>query len=245
MQEFFGFLLVGFLAQLVDGALGMAYGLTSTTLLLSLGLSPLTASATTHAAECVTTGFSAIAHHQFGNVNRFLFLRLLIPGMLGALIGSLLLVHLDGDYIKPFIALYLMAMGVVIIVKFFKDFPPRTVTRHLIPLGFFGALLDTIGGGGWGPIVTSTLLMRGHDVRTTIGSVSASEFFITTTSSFTFFLSGTIIGWHVVAALAIGGAIASPCGAWLCRYVPAQNLLLIVGFLIIGLSGRTLWISLF
>lgn len=230
---------------MVDGALGMAYGITSTTLLLSLGLPPVLASATTHAAECITTGFSALAHHQFGNVNRELFRRLLVPGMIGAAIGASTLIHVDGDRIKPFIAIYLFILGLIIITKVFREFPPAVVTHHLIPLGFFGAFMDAVGGGGWGPIVTSTLLVRGHDVRTTIGSVNACEFFIAVTASFTFFLSGVQIGWQVVVALALGGALAAPVGAYVCKYVPVKFLLFLVGMLIIILSSRILWTSIF
>lgn len=243
MSDFFNFLIIGFLAQLVDGALGMAYGIISTTLLLSIGFSPASASATTHASECLTTGFSALAHHQFGNVNRQLFLRLLMPGIIGSVIGVILLTHVDSASIKPFIAIYLMVLGFIIIGKIFREIPPKTVTHHLMPLGFIGALLDAIGGGGWGPIVTSSLLARGNDVRTTIGSVNACEFFITMTVSATFLVSGTYIGWHVVTGLAIGGAIASPISALLCKYVPIKYLFFAVGSLIVILSAHTLWLS--
>jgi uncharacterized membrane protein YfcA len=245
MQEFVGFLIVGFLAQLVDVALGMAYGIISTTLLLSIGLPPVVASATTHAAECVTTGFSAFAHHQFGNVDRTLFRRLVLPGMIGSIVGAYALSHIEGDVVKPYIALYLFAMGIIIIVKVFREFPPGQVTRHLIPLGFAGALMDAIGGGGWGPIVTSTLLVRGNDVRTTIGSVNACEFFIALTASLAFFLSGVKIGWEIILALALGGAIAAPFGAWICKHAPHKPLLFLVGLLVIFLSSYVLWLSFF
>lgn len=244
MELFLEFVIVGFLAQLVDGALGMAYGLTATTLLLSIGLPPVSASATTHAAECITTGFSALAHHQFGNVNRLLFRRLLIPGMVGAVCGAYLLTQVNQGMIKPFVAVYLLVMGIIVILKAFREFPPRNVTHHLIPLGFSGAFLDALGGGGWGPLVTSTLLVRGNDVRTTIGSVNACEFFVAVTASFTFFLTDVNIGWQIVVGLALGGAIAAPLGAWLCKHVPTKPLLFSVGVLIICLSGRTLWQSL-
>ncbi len=244
MEDFLIFMAIGFIAQLIDGALGMAYGITTTTFLLNIGLPPVTASAITHAAECVTTGFSAFAHHRFGNVDRNLFKRLLIPGLLGAICGVIILTHIDGNHIRPFIAVYLLIMGIIVISKAFTVFPPSTIVKHLIPLGFFGALLDAIGGGGWGPVVTSTLLAKGNNVRTTIGSVNATEFFITTTVSITFFLSNVIIGWQIVLALAIGGAVAAPLGAMLCKYVPVRMLLFCVGLLIIGLSLRTLWLSL-
>lgn len=243
MELFLEYLIIGFLAQLVDGALGMAYGLTSTTLLLTAGLSPAYASATTHAAECITTGFSGLAHHQFGNIDRTLFRRLLLPGILGAIVGSLLLTLINSHAIKPFVALYLLIMGGIIIIKAFREFPPRTVTSHLTPLGFIGAFMDAVGGGGWGPIVTSNLLVRGNEARMTIGSVNACEFFVAVASSMTFLMGGVDIGWVIVAALATGGALASPIGAWLCKHLPTKWLMLIVGILIVGLSCRTFWHS--
>jgi hypothetical protein len=129
---------------------------------------------------------------------------------------------------------------VIIIIKFFHEFPPNTVTHHLIPLGFIGGLMDVMGGGGWGPIVSSTLLARGNDVRKTIGSVNTCEFFVVLAASFTFFISGAYIRWDIVAGLAVGGALAAPLGAWLCKHVPGKWLLLIVGALIVALSLRSL-----
>lgn len=245
MEYFFYYFFIGFLAQLVDGALGMAYGIISTTLLLGFGFSPLTASTTTHAAEFFTTGFSAISHHQFGNINKKLFFQLLLPGMIGGILGAFLLVMMEGNLVKLFMAGYLMLMGIVIIIKFFREFPPITITHHLRPLGFFGGFMDAVGGGGWGPIVTSTLLARGSDARTAIGSVNACEFFIVMATVLTFFLSGSYVGWDVVAGLALGGAIAAPLGAYLCKHVSHKILLLIVGILIISLSLRTLWIIIY
>ncbi|MBA3237422.1 MAG: sulfite exporter TauE/SafE family protein [Parachlamydiaceae bacterium] len=245
MEDYFVFFIIGFLAQVIDGALGMAYGLITTSFLLNFGVPPANASAITHAAECITTGFSAFAHHQLGNVNKALFFKLLVPGMIGAVFGVFMLTHVDPNIIKPVIAVYLLVMGIIVIIKAFTVFPPAAASRHLIPLGFGGAFMDAIGGGGWGSIVTSTLLARGHDARTTIGSVNAVEVFIAATASITFFFSSVIIGWQAVAALALGGAIASPFGALLCKYIPVRALLFTVGLLIIGLSFRTLWLSLY
>ncbi len=240
MSDFILFFLVGFCAQLVDGALGMAYGLTSTTLLLSLGVPPAAASATTHAAECITTGFSALAHHHFGNIHFKLFRKLLIPGMLGSIAGVILVSNVDSNRIKPLIVLYLAIMGLTILIKAIMEFPPRTVNRHLIPLGFFGGFMDAMGGGGWGPLVTSTLLVRGNDPRMTIGTVNATEFFVAMIATVAFFASGISVPWQTVTALALGGALAAPLGAWVCRHLPHKVLLIIVGFLIIGLSIRIL-----
>ncbi|MBA3815371.1 MAG: sulfite exporter TauE/SafE family protein [Parachlamydiaceae bacterium] len=244
MEDFLIFFTIGFIAQIIDGALGMAYGLTTTTFLLNFGVPPISATAITHAAECITTGFSAIAHHRLGNVNKTFFFRLLFPGVIGAILGVLLITNIDADIIKPFMAIYLLVMGIVIISKAFTVFPPVTVTHHLAPLGFIGGFMDAVGGGGWGPIITSTLLARGQNARMTIGSVNASEFFISVTVTIAFFFSHTFIGWPIVAALAAGGAVAAPIGAWLCKHIPVKVLLFVVGLLIIGLSTRMLWLSL-
>jgi|SRR5688500_11287421 len=238
--DFLGYVLVGILAQLVDGALGMAYGLTASSLLLGMGVPPVVASATVHAAECFTTGASAVSHHAFGNIDKTLFKKLLLPGMLGAALGAALLSTLPGEALKPWIAGYLILMGVVVLIKAFAEFPPRRVTTRLQPLGFFGAMLDAMGGGGWGPIVASTLLARGNEFRITVGSVNAVEFFVTLTASITFILTIGLGHWQVILGLALGGVVAAPFGAWLVRRVPVKPMMMLVGLLIIGLSLRTL-----
>jgi uncharacterized membrane protein YfcA len=238
--DFGWYVLVGFLAQLIDGALGMAYGVTASSLLLTFGLPPAATSATVHAAECLTTGASAISHHAFGNVDRTLLRRLLLPGILGAVLGAYILVQLPGDALRPYVASYLLLMGGVIVLKAFRPFPPREVTTHLAPLGFFGALVDAMGGGGWGPIVATTLVVRGNDLRRTIGTVNAVEFFVTVSASVTFLLALGITHWRVIAGLAVGGVLAAPLAAWACRRVPLKPLMILVGSLVIALSVRTL-----
>jgi uncharacterized protein len=238
--EFLGYVLAGFLAQLVDGALGMAYGVTASSLLLGYGIPPAATSATVHAAECLTTGASALSHHAFGNVDRALLRRLLLPGILGAVCGAYLLVRLPGDALRPYVAAYLLVMGCVIVLKAFRTFPPRNVTTHLAPLGFFGALADAIGGGGWGPIVATTLVARGNSPRRTIGTVNAVEFFVTVAASVTFFLTLGLTHWPVIAGLAVGGVLAAPLAAWACRRVPLKPLMIAVGVLVVLLSVRTL-----
>lgn len=234
------FALIGFAAQLVDGALGMAYGVTASSLLIGFGLPPAVVSSTVHAAECFTTGASAVSHHAFGNINKTLFLRLLLPGVVGAFIGAYLLTQLPGDEIKPWIAVYLLLMGVVLIVKAVRSFPPQSVTTHVRPLAFFGAFIDAIGGGGWGPIVGSTLLARGNPFRETVGSVNAVEFFVTLSASAGFLLGMGIDHWDVILSLAVGGVVAAPVGAWVCKHVPQRPFLILVGLVVIGLSVRTL-----
>lgn len=234
------YIAIGFAAQLVDGALGMAYGVTASSMLLGLGLPPVVVSATVHTAECFTTGTSAASHHAFGNIDRRLFRRLLLPGMIGAAIGAYLLSKLPGDRLKPWIAAYLLLMGAGILLKAFRDFPPRRVTTHIEPLGFFGALVDAIGGGGWGPIVASNLLARGNEFRLTVGSVSAVEFFVTLTASLVFLLTLGLSHWQVIAGLAIGGVVAAPFGAWLVKRVWPRPMLVFTGLMVMALSLRTL-----
>jgi len=239
-STFLLFVLAGFIAQLIDGALGMAYGVTASSLLLSFGLPPAVTSATVHAAECFSTGASGLSHHAFGNVNSQLFRRLLAPAVLGAVVGAYFLSNFQGDAIKPFIAVYLLAMGLVIIAKAFREFPPRVVTTHLLPLGFVGAFVDAVGGGGWGPIVASTLIARGNDVRSTVGSVNAVEFFVTVAASIVFLITLGLSNWSIILALALGGLLAAPLGAWACKHVPHKPFMIGVGVLVCLLSLRTL-----
>ncbi len=230
----------GFAAQLIDGTLGMAYGVSASTLLLSMGIPPPVTSATVHAAECFTTGASAVSHHAFGNVDPQLFRRLVGPGIAGAVLGATVLSSLPAERLTRYVAVYLLAMGIVIIVKSIREFPPRAVTSHVAPLGFAGALLDAMGGGGWGPIVASTLIARGNHVRRTVGTVNAAEFFVTLAASATFIVTLGLSHWPIIAGLALGGLIAAPIGAWLCTRVPVRPLMGIVGVLVILLSLRTL-----
>jgi uncharacterized membrane protein YfcA len=237
----FFYIIVGLCAQLVDGALGMAYGATSSSLLLGLGVSPAVSSASVHVAEVFTTGASGIAHFRLGNVNKKLFLCLLIPGMTGAIIGAWLLSDkIDGDLIKPFISAYLIILGIIVIKKGLSKKIQKTKTKRIGPLVFVGGFMDAIGGGGWGPIVTSTLLSKGRSVPYTIGSVNAAEFFISLSSAATFLIFTGISGWQVIIGLVIGGVIASPFAAILVRKIKRQPLMIMVGVLIIILSLRTI-----
>jgi uncharacterized membrane protein YfcA len=244
--EFLIFVAVGFLAQLVDGALGMAYGVISNTLLLSLGLSPAVASASVHAAEIVTTGVSGLSHHAFGNVDRFLLKRLAIPGVIGAALGAYALVSAPGDSIKPFVALYLLLMGLLILWKTWTGARPhRKVTTHLRSLGLVGGFCDASGGGGWGPIVTSTLVARGQHPRTSIGSVNLAEFFVTVSASVVFILTVGLSHWSIVVALIIGGVAAAPLAAYAAKLLPTRPLMFLVGMLIVLTSLRTILLAWF
>lgn len=242
-QEFALYILAGFIAQIIDGALGMAYGLTASSLLLALGVPPAAASATVHAAECFTTGASALSHRAFGNVDGPLFRRLLLPGVLGALLGAYVLSNFPGENLRPYIAGYLMMMGIVIVLKAFREFPPREVTSHLIPLGFAGAFIDAVGGGGWGPIVASNLIVRGNDIRKAVGSVNAVEFFVTLAASVMFIITLGLSNWQIILGLAIGGIVAAPLGAWMAKHVPIKPFMVLVGGLIVLISLRTLLAS--
>jgi uncharacterized membrane protein YfcA len=239
--EILFYIAAGLCAQLVDGALGMAYGATSSSLLLGLGVSPAVSSASVHVAEVFTTGASGFSHFKLGNVNKKLFLCLLIPGMAGAITGAYLLAdRIDGDVIKPFISAYLLVLGIIIIRKALLRHQRKAKTKRLAPLAFAGGFMDAIGGGGWGPIVTATLLSKGRTVHYTIGSVNAAEFFISLSSAITFLLFTSVSSWQVIIGLVTGGVIASPFAALLVRKIKRKPLMLLVGTLIILLSLRAI-----
>jgi uncharacterized protein len=241
------FILGGFLAQMVDGALGMAYGVTATTFLLSFGISPAAASASVHASEIFTTGASGISHLRFKNVNTKLFRSLLIPGILGAIVGAYILSSLEeySSYMKPFVSVYTLILGIVIIRKAIRKIQTKKKIKRVGQLAFVGAFLDSIGGGGWGPIVSSTLIARGRSWRYTIGSVNLAEFFVTLASSLTFFTLIGIHHWYVIAGLVIGGMIAAPFAAYLTTKIPVRAGLITVGVVVIIVSLRTLFKAFF
>lgn len=235
------FIVVGFLAQIIDGALGMAYGVSSNTFLLSIGIPPAAASASVHMAEIFTTGVSGFSHWRLKNIDRSLILKLLIPGVLGGITGAYILSSLPGDKLKPYISAYLAIMGLVIIRKaLVRNHEEKKVTSFIAPLGLVGGFFDAIGGGGWGPIVTTTLVARGNNPRYTIGSVNASEFFVTFAESITFILAIGLTHWRIILGLLIGGVIAAPLAAIICKKLPVRILMLAVGIIILVLSIRTI-----
>jgi uncharacterized membrane protein YfcA len=241
-QIFWSAVAVGLLAQIVDGALGMAYGVTSTTFLMASGVSPAMASASVHVAEVFTTGVSGISHAKFGNVNKKLFLKLLIPGITGAVIGAYILTSIDGKVIKPYISAYLLVMGLYILSKVFKKIQAsRKEPRHVAKLALLGGFFDATGGGGWGPVVTTTLVGTGQDPRTTIGSVNFAEFFLTLGSAITFTALVGFGPWMVVSGLVIGGLFAAPFAAYLCSKFQTKTLLALVGTLITVVSVFNLY----
>jgi len=240
-QTIIVYIVVGFLAQIIDGALGMAYGVSAAAFLLSIGVPPAAASACVHTAEVVTTGVSGLSHLGFGNVDKKLFQRLMIPGVIGAVLGAYILTAVPGEAIKPFIALYLLIMGFVILRTAFKEIHMKEVKSRLIPLGLAGGFLDAIGGGGWGPIVTSTLIVRGNNPRISVGSVNLAEFFVTVSAVATFSITIGLGHWPIIVGLIIGGVLAAPLAAYVCKRLPPRALLILVAILIVALSTYTLY----
>jgi len=235
------FVAVGFIAQMVDGAIGMAYGVTSTSVLLSVGVAPANASAAVHAAEVFTTGASGLAHWRFGNIDRSLIWRLAIPGMIGGALGAYALTSIPGEVIRPYVSGYLLLLGLFILWKAASARPAvGPPPSRVAPLGFVGGVFDAIGGGGWGPIVTSTLLGQGTTPRYAIGSVNLAEFFVTLTISATFLFTIGLTLWPIIAGLVAGGVLAAPFAAYATKHLPAKVLMVLVGCVVVLLSSRGL-----
>ena len=225
------FIAVGFAAQLIDGALGMAFGVICNTLLVGvLGVPPALASQRVHIVECFTTATSGISHLLHRNVDGRLFVRLLVPGVIGGVLGAYVLTSLDASFVKPFVLTYLTGIGIYLLFRGIMYPPKISEAKSIAPLGFIGGFLDAAGGGGWGPVVTSNLLIQGADPRKVVGTVSAVEFFLTVTVSLAFIyrlgfadLAGATLG------LLIGGLLAAPIGAWAAKRIPAKAMLIMVG----------------
>ena len=233
-STFLWFVLAGFLAQMIDGTLGMAYGVSCSTILLNLGVPPKVASAAVHTAEVFTTGVSGLSHIRFRNLDKVLFFRIVFFGVLGAVVGSYLVSEiLDGGMIKPYISGYLLILGVVILYKGIrnKQNEPSKVKRAGL-LALFGGFFDSIGGGGWGPIVTSNLINQGKDPRRTIGTVNTAEFFVTFSSTGVFMLLVGVDSWKVIIGLVIGGVIAAPLGAYFAARVNKRTIMILIGIVI-------------
>ena len=243
LSDVLTFAAIGFAAQLVDGALGMAFGVICSTLMVGvLGLPPAVASQRVHIVECFTTATSGISHLLHGNIDKRLFFRLLIPGVIGGVLGAYVLSSLDASVVKPFVLVYLSAIGLYILWRGLF-YPPKLKDAKLIePLGLFGGFLDAAGGGGWGPVVTSNLLIQGADPRKVVGTVNSVEFFLTLTISATFIyhlgladVAGATLG------LLIGGIAAAPIGAWAAKHLPAKHMLILVGFVLTLTSAYGVW----
>ncbi|QZP08242.1 sulfite exporter TauE/SafE family protein [Caenibius sp. WL] len=241
------FIAVGFAAQLVDGALGMAFGVISNALMVGvLGVPPALASQRVHIVECFTTATSGISHLLHGNIDKKLFFRLLVPGIIGGLAGAYLLSSIDAGIIKPFVLAYLSIIGIYLLWRGLA-YPPKTrEAKYVAPLGLFGGFLDAAGGGGWGPVVSSNLLVQGAEPRKVVGTVNSVEFFLTVTVSAAFI-------WHLgVADLAgatlgflIGGVAAAPFGAFAAKHFPAKWMLVMVGIVLSATSGYGVYTAIF
>ncbi len=230
------FILIGLAAQLVDGALGMAYGVTTSSLLTGMGASPAAASAAVHVAEVFTTGASWASHVYNGNVRRDLLIRLAIPGVIGALIGATLLSLVNGDALKPFINLYLLAIGVLILFRAWRGRVIKERIRGTTPLGLSAGFLDAVGGGGWGSLTTTQLIAQGVEPRYAIGTVHAAEFFVSLAATIIFLIAFGLQHLEIVLGLLIGGLIAAPFAAYLVKIIKARVLMAMVGSLIVALS---------
>jgi hypothetical protein len=242
LADLLPFIAVGFAAQLVDGALGMAFGTISSVLLLSLGVPPAAASAGVHTVECFTTGVSGASHIIHRNVDWRLFGRLAIPGVIGGVAGAYLLTQVDASTAKPFILGYLTLIGLYLIWRGLHFPPTHKAPRVIAPLGLAGGFLDAAGGGGWGPVVTGNLLVQGAEPRRTIGTVNAAEFVLTLTISATFIAA---LGWAAFTAatlgLLIGGIAAAPLGAIAAKKAPPKLLLVLVGTVLSLTSLYGVW----
>ncbi len=232
------FIAVGFAAQLIDGALGMAFGVISSTLMVGvMGVPPAIASQRVHVVECFTTFTSAVSHLIHKNVDAKLFFKLLLPGMIGGVSGAYLLTSIDASIVKPVVLAYLTAIGVMLLWRGLKHPPQVREARFIAPLGLLGGFLDAAGGGGWGPVVTSNLLIQGAEPRKVVGTVNTVEFFLTLTISAAFIwrlgvadVAGATLGFL------IGGVAAAPIGAWAAKHANPKLLLTFVGVVLIATS---------
>lgn len=245
-EKFYWMLAVGFFAQLVDGALGMGYGVVSTTLLLSGGLNPAVISGSIHTAEMFSSGASGFSHYRFGNVNKKLFKTLLIPGVLGAIAGALLLSYAGeafSQWIRPVISIYTLLLGIRILSNAFKAKAKPQKVKRAGWLAGAGGFLDSFGGGGWGPLVTSTLISKGRTPKYVIGSVSLTEFFVTMASAVTFFFVLGVSHWQSIIGLIVGGVVAAPIAANLVGKLPIKKMFIGVATIVIISSIRIIWMS--
>ena len=231
LESLLPFILVGFGAQIVDGALGMAFGVICNTLLVAvIGLAPARASANVHIVETFTTAVSGLSHFLSGNVDRRLFVRLLVPGIVGGVGGAYLLTNIDAATVKPFVLAYLIGIGIYLLIRGIM-FPPKIAKPRVVePLGLIGGFLDAAGGGGWGPVVTSNLLVQGVEPRKVVGTVNSVEFFLTLTVSITFIYNLGLQDFaHATVGLLIGGVAAAPFGAVMAKRIPMKTMLILVG----------------
>ena len=238
-SELLPFIAIGFLAQLIDGALGMAFGAIATALLVGfVGVPPAHASYKIHVIKIITCGVSGISHALTGNIHKQLFVNILIPGVIGGAIGAYGLAQFDGEAIKPFVFIYLCLLGLILVFKGVKGRMKSRAPRAIIPLGFAGGFLDAVGGGGWGPVVGSGLMLQGSEPRKVVGSVNSAEFFVAVA------ISGAFLGQFGIEQFAgatlgllIGGVVAAPFGAIAAKYLPGPVMLILVGSVLAAVTG--------
>ncbi len=236
------FVLIGFFAQMINGSLGMSYGTLSVAFLLAIGIHPVPASSSVHIAKALTGYVSGIAHWRLGNVERQLFVQLLVSGVAGGITGAIFLTELPGSILRPIIATYLLVTGLGILWQVVGKRTRRARKVHVLSLGAVGGFVDAVGGGGWGPVVTTTLLANGHIPHKSIGSVSFAEAFVATAVSTTLLprVTSMDLDWQIAAGLIIGGVLAAPLAAQLCGKIPVKSLMVGVGLLVVALSATML-----
>jgi uncharacterized membrane protein YfcA len=248
MRGLFLVALAGFGAQMVDGSLGMGYGLTSATLLIAIGLAPALASASVHFAEVGTSAVSAISHARFGNVDKAVLIRIALPGAIGAFIGATVLAGISTQLARPWASTLLFVLGIYVLIRFLRQ---RTFTlksgrpgsRLLIPLGLVGGFVDATGGGGWGPVTTPALMANGRmEPRKVVGTMNTAEFAVAVAASagFLFGLGAAAVDWRIILPLLIGGVIAAPIAAWVAHRLPMRIMGVAVGGMIIVTNSVTL-----
>jgi uncharacterized membrane protein YfcA len=249
------FLIIGFFAQFIDGTVGMGYGAFSSSILIGMGVMPALASASIHTAEIFVSLFSGVSHLKFGNVRKDWLRLLVIPGVIGGAGGAYFLASIPGSAIKPFIESFLLIMGIIVLYRFVPKRAssssklssflsnPRFSSRKIVGLGLVASFLDAVGGGGWGPIATPGLILtENEEPRKVVGTVNLAEFFITIAIAVTFFIAlGTEeYNWRMIGMLLLGGAIAAPLAAYLCKRLPPRILGILVGTALVGYNLRTL-----
>jgi uncharacterized protein len=238
--QFLFSILIGFAAQVVGSSLGMAYSVTCSSVLLAMGISPALVSASVHSSEVVNRLVSGLSHFRFGNVDPRIFKRLALYGMLGAFIGAFVVTSLPVSILRPAIAGLLLTMGLRILLTGLRRPEIRKRETRLGPLGFIGGFVDVIGGGGWGPVVTSTLVLRGNPTHMVVGSINLAKFFVAVVESATLIILLKMPRLDIIAGLIVGGVLAAPLAAWSCRKIPARAMTILVGALVCALSARTL-----
>jgi uncharacterized membrane protein YfcA len=246
-KTFLLFVLVGFVAQMIDGTLGMAYGVSCTSLLFNIGFPPKVSTAAVHTAEVFTTGVSGLSHLRFKNIDKRLFVRLVFPGVAGAMLGAYVISEIfDGNIIKPYVAIYLLVLGIIILVKGLRNRHKEHIdVKRAGLLALIGGFMDAVGGGGWGPIVTSNIISQGKNPKETIGTVNTTEFFVAYFSTGVFLFFVGVKSWPVVLGLIIGGVIAAPMGAYFASRINKRTLMVMVGIVIILTSTFTVIKALF